>query len=102
MKEDQKMKSMGKWKKKAAVMMATVMMASSLTVPVMAHGHGHGCGGGGHHSVCSTVRHPSGVYCSYHNARHKTKARCKRYCPKHKLTHANGKIHKVRHHAARR
>ena len=81
MKEDQKMKSMGKWKKKAAVMMATVMMASSLTVP---------------------VRHPSGVYCSYHNARHKTKARCKRYCPKHKLTHANGKIHKVRHHAARR
>lgn len=103
MKEDQEMKSMGKWKKKAAVTMAAVMMAGSLTVPVMAHGHGHGYGcGGGHHSVCSSVQRPAGVYCAYHDARHRTKSTCKRYCPKHKVTHANGKIHKVRRCAVRR
>lgn len=78
------MKILKNWKKTAAVMAAGLMLTSSFTTPVMAHGHHSGS----HHGSIYT-----GTYCSYHDTVHKKASNCTRYCTKHHKTHANGKCH---------
>lgn len=100
------MKLFRKCKKALVVTMTAVMLSSSLSVPVLAHGHG-----GTHHSSASTAsgthhnssyqsnctgtkKASNGYYCSYHCKSHKKKSNCKKYCKKHQTTHKNGKRHK--------
>lgn len=82
-----------KCKKATIIAMTALTLSSSFAAPVMAHGH-HG----GHHGGDCYQPPKKGTYCAYHHKYHAKKTSCKKYCQKHKTTHANGKRHCVTKH----